>query len=69
MDRCKLCGKELDPMEGRLMIPDFHYRSRHLRLKHNIDISIENMADYFKIVDDRKGGSNRRGSVGNDKVP
>ncbi|MGH9983338.1 MAG: hypothetical protein ACRD8W_05205 [Nitrososphaeraceae archaeon] len=54
MDRCKLCGKELDPMEGRLMIPDSYYRSRHLRLKHNIDTSIENVADYFKVVDDSR---------------
>jgi hypothetical protein len=54
MDRCKLCGKELDPMEGRLMIPDFHYRSRHLRLKHNIDTSIEKVAGYFEVVDDSR---------------
>lgn len=41
-------------MEGRLMIPDSYYRSRHLRLKHNIDTSIENVADYFKVVDDSR---------------
>ena len=50
VDGCKLCNRELDPMEGRLFVPDFNYRSRHLRLKHNIDTSEENVADYFDIV-------------------
>src|ERR671911_149121 len=55
MDRCKLCGKELDPMEGRLMIPDFHYRSRHLRLKYNHDSGINTqymISGRFKVVMD-----------------
>jgi hypothetical protein len=57
-DRCKLCNRELDPMEGRLLMPDFHYRSRHLRFKHNIDISEENVADYFEVDEDKDSVTN-----------
>jgi hypothetical protein len=49
-DRCKLCNSILDPMEGRLLMPDFNYRSRHLRNKHNLDTSKEDVSDYFEIV-------------------
>lgn len=49
-ERCKLCNRILDPMEGRLLMPDFYYRSRHLRNKHNLDTSKENVSDYFEIV-------------------
>lgn len=51
-DRCKLCNRELDPM------PDFHYLSRHLRLKHNIDTSEENVADYFEADKDKNSVTN-----------
>jgi len=33
-----------------LLMPDFNYRSRHLRNKHNLDTSKEDVSDYFEIV-------------------
>ena len=46
---CKLCNKEVSMMDGRKYFPNFYHRSTHLRMKHNMDTSGVNVADYFEF--------------------